>query len=225
MISIGLLLCQALAIAVTQSVTPGPAVTTPTPQRRVARDQPSAACPATCSCRTSITFTFSSMAGVVDRLHVPAAEREDRIDAFLLDRAHHEVAAVYHGHGAAPSGISFRNFGVCVWNFAGYMIRGLWFVLSARSVWTSANIWRKGEGGKQARTRRGSFDRESIEYTLGYSVSGVSHGTDPDYGLSHQRFPAVEGECQRYLNWSTGEIGKRALKYFDKGEPFASALA
>src|SRR6266498_771160 len=58
--SIGDLLCQAFAIAVVQSVTPGPAVTTPTPQRRVARDQPSAAWPATCSCRTSITFTPSS---------------------------------------------------------------------------------------------------------------------------------------------------------------------
>ena len=99
MISIGLLLCQALAIAVMQSVTPGPAVTTPTPQRRVARDQPSAACPATCSCRMSITFTFSSRHDVVDRLHVPAAEGEDRVDAFLLDRADDQVAAVYQGHG------------------------------------------------------------------------------------------------------------------------------
>ncbi len=111
MISIGLLLCQALAIAVVQSVTPGPAVTTPTPQRRVARDQPSAACPATCSCRTSMTRTFSSMQRVVDRLHVPAAEREDRVDALLLDRAGDEVAAVYHGHGAAPSGSCLAKSG------------------------------------------------------------------------------------------------------------------
>jgi hypothetical protein len=34
---------------------------------------------------------------------VPAAQREDRIDAFLLDRARDEVAAVYHGHVGAPS--------------------------------------------------------------------------------------------------------------------------
>jgi hypothetical protein len=37
-------------------------------------------------------------ARVIDRLHVPAAEGEDRIDAFLLDRADDEVAAVYQGH-------------------------------------------------------------------------------------------------------------------------------
>ena len=61
MISIGDLLCQALAIAVVASVTPGPAVTTATPQRRVARDQPSAAWPATCSWRTSMMRMFSSM--------------------------------------------------------------------------------------------------------------------------------------------------------------------
>ena len=38
---------KALAIAVTVSVTPGPAVTTATPGVRVTRDQPSAAWPAT----------------------------------------------------------------------------------------------------------------------------------------------------------------------------------
>src|SRR5207249_11219422 len=42
-------------------------------------------------------------ARVVDRLHVPAAERENRVDAFLLDRADDEVAAVYQGHWRPPS--------------------------------------------------------------------------------------------------------------------------
>ncbi len=37
---------------------------------------------------------------------MPGAEREDRIDAFLLDRPDDEIAAVYHGHGGA----SFPEF-------------------------------------------------------------------------------------------------------------------
>ena len=42
-------------------------------------------------------------AGVVDRLHVAAAEREDGVDAFLLDSAGDEVAAVNEGHVGTPS--------------------------------------------------------------------------------------------------------------------------
>ncbi len=52
---IGELAYIALAIPVTASVTPGPAVTAATPGRSVTRAQPSAAWAADCSCRKSTT--------------------------------------------------------------------------------------------------------------------------------------------------------------------------
>ena len=48
------------ATAVTTPVTPGPAVTTATPQARLIRPQASAACAAACSWRTSTTRIPSS---------------------------------------------------------------------------------------------------------------------------------------------------------------------
>lgn len=53
--SVGMQSRYALAMAVTQSVKPGPAVTTATPVCPVVRAQPSAAWPAACSCRVSIS--------------------------------------------------------------------------------------------------------------------------------------------------------------------------
>ena len=42
-------------------------------------------------------------AGVVDRLHVAAAEGEDRVDALQLDGAGYEVASVNQSHGGLLS--------------------------------------------------------------------------------------------------------------------------
>ena len=42
-------------------------------------------------------------AGVEDRLHVAAAEGEDRVDAFMLDGAGDEVASVNQSHGGLLS--------------------------------------------------------------------------------------------------------------------------
>ena len=58
--SVGTQSKYAFAIAVTQSVNPGPAVTSATPVRPVVRAQPSAACPAACSCRVSMRRMFRS---------------------------------------------------------------------------------------------------------------------------------------------------------------------
>ena len=60
--SIGLSLAWAVAIAEIVLVTPGPAVTTATPQVRVSFDQPSAAKAAVCSWRTSKSGMPSSWA-------------------------------------------------------------------------------------------------------------------------------------------------------------------
>jgi len=58
--STGLDAAQALAIPVSASVTPGPAVTQQTPMPRVRRAVASAACAAACSCRVSTSAMPSS---------------------------------------------------------------------------------------------------------------------------------------------------------------------
>ena len=58
--STGLLAAYALAIPVSASVTPGPAVTAQTPIPRVSRAVASAAWAAACSCRVSISWMPSS---------------------------------------------------------------------------------------------------------------------------------------------------------------------
>ncbi len=93
---------HALATPVTASVSPGPAVTTATPGWPVTRAQPSAACPAVCSWRVSTTRMPLIETAVVDRHHVPAAEREDVRDALGLESAGDDAAAVQLAHVYSP---------------------------------------------------------------------------------------------------------------------------
>ncbi len=80
--------------AETELVTPGPAVTTASPGRRVSLAVPSAANVAVCSCRTSTIRSLLPYGRVVDREDVAAGQREHLLDARRPQRRQRDVAAV-----------------------------------------------------------------------------------------------------------------------------------